>query len=652
MALKGREFSIDIDRCRGRMAALNLKRNNFGQWNTVPGALEVVDELQSQTYRDGINPASVVVRKAGADKITVRKRFKQARFTIMETWTMNKEDAFWTVKIILDKGQKPRSIRIRQYIPWPSSEPFGWSLWTAQRHFPKSVCHVGQTTLAYGDVCFGTVIPILSIYKESSRVAGWPDVGLSFAKPFGLKIPRWIMIFDGYRGGGVTFESGYMKLADDHSAETALMLHPHAGCWRPGLGWLVKKYPSYFRPGHPRATELVEGGFMGGSPDSAEKEARIAKSYGAKIVEIHQHYLYYGHYFPTGGTWHTTESKAASKKERSVEKIRSVIRMFNQLRIAPCLYIQLGGDGYKPYVEKKFPESIALNRDGQRMGQSGYNVWMMNSDPSLPFGKFIDKEIDRFFSLYPKAGGLFWDQPCYDDIDSVHHDGLTMVNNKPMYRLVFCYAKHRDKMVRMAHERGMIVSANAPVYIELAEGLDQIMAEGTSWVAEICQYMCVARPMVFFHYFKNEDEVEEMFQKCLIAGGTCYTSPGNKFSPEVDRLFGLYKPLLSHLNGREWIFEPHPLEMPNGVAGNIFKGRDGNYYVVALSERIRLQDEGKITRKIIFNVSINKINSVRKVSYWGPGTGEQNAEFAVRNNKAKIILPAHRAISVVKLAIV
>jgi len=650
--LQGSTFSLGIGGSSGRMEALDIKRSRLGRWNTIPGRLEIVDELQPGTYRDGRDPCRIQVRKA-AGKVIIDKRFQKAKFTVAETWSVKKDEALWTVKVMLDRGEKPRSLRIRQFIPWPTAEPYGWNVWTAQQHFPKMVCHLGQTSMVYGDLCYGTVIPILSIYNYGGLP--WDkkpiDVGMSIAKPFGLKIPRWQMSFDGFRGGGVTIESGYMKLAADRNAETALMLHPHEGDWRPGLGWLVKKYPSYFKPGNPKTPELLEGGFMGGSPDSTPEQAKAGKAHGAKVVEIHHHYVYYGHYFPEKGSWRTTERYEESEKPRSVEKIRRVIRMFNKHGILPLPYIQLAGDGYKPYVEKEFPESIALNIDGRPMGQTYYNVWMMNSDPSLPFGKHIGKEIDRFFKLYPEAGGLFWDQPCYDDYDSAHHDGVTMIDNKPMYRLVFCYEKHRKKMMREIKKRGMFVSANGPVYVELCEGLDQIMAEGHSWTADVVQYYCVARPMVFYSYPRNEEQVEAMFQKCLLAGGSSYSVPRGNLSKGVETLFNLYKPLLKCLVGRTWVFEPNPLEMPFGVQGNIFKGRDKNYYVTIVSGGQRLQDKGKLARALTFKVSIKAVRKLKSVTCQGPGTKWQRASFKVSDGIAEITLPKHEVASVVKLSV-
>jgi len=644
--LKDAAFTIGVGMDSGRLESLDMPHADFGRWNTIPGRLEIVDELTPGHYRDGQSACDVVARQEKDGSVVVEKRFRGACFGVREKWAVENGEARWDVSVSLDKGEAPRSIRIRQFVPWATSEPYRWDVWTAQQHFPRSVVQVGQTSMVYGDLCFGTAIPILTIFS------GRADVGLSLAKPFGLRIPRWAMVFDGYRGGGVTIESGHMKLASGHPAETALMLHPHEGCWRPGLGWLVRKYPTYFQAGHPDASKKVDGGFLIGSPSTTTRQARLARSYGAKVAEMHHHYRYYGDYFPERGTWRTIEGdpprEAIRKDERSVEVIRKSIKMFRRNKIAPLLYIQIAGDGYQPYVEKKFPESIALNTDGQRMGQKYYKVWMMNSDPSLPFGKSIGEELARFFRLYPEAGGLFWDQACYDDLDSAHHDGITMVDNQPMYRLAYCYEPHRDWMVDEAHRRGMVVSANGLLSIELGEGIDQIMAEGTSWLADVIQYECVARPMLFYHYFKDADDVEEMFQKCLIAGATGYAVPNHDLPADAERLFRVYTSLVAHLKGRTWLLEPRPLTLPRRVDGNIFTGGDGNLYVTLVSSGQSLRDAGK-PQPVTFHVRSRKVSAIRSVTYWNTHGKELRAGFQIEGDVASITLPKHKVASVVRI---
>lgn len=123
---------VEIGKKDGRMTALELTKGGLGRWNVIPGRLEIVDELQPGKFRDGMEKCEVSVRKSGKGRVTVSKRFKKSKFTVTEKWSSEKDHIVWSVSVKLDKGQEARSVRIRQFIPWPTSEPYGWKVWMAQ----------------------------------------------------------------------------------------------------------------------------------------------------------------------------------------------------------------------------------------------------------------------------------------------------------------------------------------------------------------------------------------------------------------------------------------------------------------------------------------------------------------------------------------
>jgi len=622
----------------------------FWRWNVISAWLEVLDELEGKTYRDGREAASVTysVKSSPAEKVLrVKKHFRGASFIILETWSVRPDEIEWSVEVHLEKGEPSRSIQIRQFVPWPD-QPYGWDIWTAQQHFPKLVANVGNTKMVYGDICFGMALPMLTVYNEKR------DAGLSLAKPFGLKVPRWGASFDGYRDGGVTVEGIYLALRAGKPARVSLLLHADRGCWRPALGWLFRKYRDYFVPGNPASSDVVEGGFMIGSPFTTKAEALRAKKAGAKVVEVHYIFPYYGNYHPEEKEWPSIfcleDQKEAKKHPKcSVDRIRKTIRMFRKLGIVPLPYIQLAGDGYEPVMRKKFPDSIYRNLSG-RVSRSWCGCIMMNSDPKYSFGKDIERQLDRFFERYPEAGGLFWDQPCYDDIDSAHDDGVTMVENKPAYRLVFDYEKHAEKMMREVRKRNMFVFANGPVYIELCRGVDAIMAEGTSWTADVLQYMCIARPLLFYSYFGNEEELEEMFRKSIVVGGSCYSTPGKKLSGDMQRIYDAYRPLVDTLRGRRLLFDPNPLKLPLDIEGNIFRGRGGDVYVTLVTRRARLLDGGRSRKGLTFEVEFRGMQKVKRAFFRGTlFSGERPAHLRRRKGRLLVTISEHWSASVVRL---
>jgi len=638
---------VTLDCNSGRMAELVVKHNDFGRWNQVPGWTEIVDELAEKTFRDGRSAASLevgVVDSEDGPAARVVKRFEGAAFTVTEEWRATETEIVWSVQVTLAPGESARSLQIRQFVPWPES-PYGWQLWAPQQHYPKLTAHAGNHRIVYGDICFGMCVPIASVYREDK------DAGLSLAKPFGLKIPQWGFQFDTYHFGGVHVESMLVGLRPERDAQVAVMLRGHAGCWRPGLGWLVDKYPDYFRPGAPATPDRIEGGFMGGSPFSTPEDCELALRCGAKVVEVHLHFPHYGDYYPDRPGWRTIqwleqpeEAKAKDLPENSVGRMNDVLGMFQAKGILPLPYIQLAGDGWRSWAEERFPESIAVSRDGSKI-PVWKDCWMMNSDPSLPFGKHISEQIDRFFERHGElAAGIFWDQPCYDAIDVAHDDGVTMVDNKPAYRLVFCYEQHAEKMVAELRRRGQFLYANGPVYVELCRGIDAIMAEGVSWTADVVQYLCAARPMCFYSYFGPDEDakLEEMFQKCLLLGGTCYSAHPRELSPQMSRLYDAYRPLIDRMRGRTFCFDPNPLTVPPDVDGNIFRGRGGEVFVPLVSRRWRALDGGGAIRDLAIRVRLPDAERFTAAASQATGAPEERSVALQRDGRElTLTIPEH-----------
>lgn len=645
-------FALGLDTSRGCAVALTADRPEVGRLNMIPFHLEIVDELDRRSYCEIPLPQEVVVASSVEsevvpDGIRFLKKYPGAPFRVEECWRVVDGELRWEVTVAPEEGIQPRSIAIRQFFPNPQKNEnvCWWKVWTARAGYPRSTLQAAFSRITYGDANIGTGIPILSLYDPGS------DIGVSLAKPLGLRLPRWGFVFGDYRAGGVTAETAWIKLGDGLSPKTELLFHMHEGDWRPGLAWFAEKYPTYFRPGNPRAVEEIDGPFAGGRAGDTEEQADCMLRYGAKAVEIHLHYACYGHYFPKEEEWVCRETWGMERYERKLSRsvVRETLDMYKEKGIHPLMYIQLSGDAVKEYAEKNFPESIARTVYGNRMGFDWYDYWMVNSDPSLPFGRHIAAQLDRFFEVYGDASGLFWDQPCYDSIDATHHDGITMVNNKPAYRLVFCYHIHRDRMVAEAHRRGMFVSANGPAYIELAEGLDQIMAEAMT-SAENVQYLCIERPMIVFSGAASAAEAEFIFQTCLLSGATCPRAPQERQSAEVEEVIFAYLPLLEPLRGRKWLLEANPLELPSGTEGNIFRIPSGKVCVTLVSRLPRLTQSDADSAPLTFKVRFKGAGATKDAAYLTlKADGWSRGQLALAGDSVDVTLPDHRVASVVVL---
>ena len=437
-------MEIGFSKEKGNLRELCLKRKKFGRWNGWESYLIIEDELKAKTYKD-IEDSFVLsqkkYRKGGEVIVANLKRFKGADFLIKEIWRLNEDSLSWRIEVFLKKGKKDRTIRIKQLIPYPKPA-YGLGVWSAQSQFPTKIERLGGLHLAYGDVCFGTVIPAITLYKEKE------DVGLTIAKPFGLKTAKLAFSFQDYRSHGVEIETTLLGLRKEKPVVVEFIIHPHQGCWRPGLAWLYKRYPEYFDSPNKKVRE-IEGGYLLSHPFIKEKEIKSVSPYKVKWEELHYHFPYYGQYAPKEKEWKNVSSLKGIGTDSSKEYantagkiservIQKHIQMVHKYGIKSLIYFQCAGDGYISYVTDNFSDSVAKGPDGSP--QLAYpGTYLMNSDPSTSFGKEMLNMIDRLFEKFPDMDGVFLDQLCYSGLDTAHDDGITMYKNKPAYSLWHCY---------------------------------------------------------------------------------------------------------------------------------------------------------------------------------------------------------------------
>jgi hypothetical protein len=176
------------------------------------------------------------------------------------------------------------------------------------------------------------------------------------------------------------------------------------------------------------------------------------------------------------------------------------------------------------------------------------------------------------------------------------------------------------------------------------------MAEGAGWTGDVLQYLCIARPLLFFSYPKDPVETEDMFQNCLLAGATCYTAPGAAPPSETTQLFEAYLPLLKWLHGREWLLEANPLELPREVEGNVFRNPDGDVLVTLVSARARIRDVNRDEKPVSFELNIRDADRIQEAEYLSPlQGGSRAAEVKAVGSALRVRLPDHRVASVVRL---
>ena len=472
-------------------------------------------------------------------------------------------------------------------------EAFKLDVWTAAAGFPANLCSVCQRRITYGDCTHGTVLPVLSLLDHEAKR------GESIVIPPGSE-PGGLFYFDldDYFGAGVAVVFAHVRLDPGKTVELRVLLAEHEDCYRPILKYLVENHPDHFYPALPEVWR-DRGPFVMTNPDTADRLLDDAASRGAKWSEIHNHFPHYGNYAPEEPEWVSVVSHDYPElpvRRISVGKINGHIGRLHARGISAMLYIQCGGDAFKPWICKAFPEAVVRKEDGRDVptwkecilafddGRSAYSAW-------------VGKMIERFLENYPDIDGVFFDQLCYNTLDCAHDDGRCAAEGGAPAAMTGSGYRHGAEMLMKAlHPRGKRIWANGPFNLAAAKYADGIMAEGVSGTALVLKYLCLKKPLLVHAYCEKPEIVEALMKSCLLSGGSWSLGGSSKlpdpgpYSPEVEALFSAYLPLIRPLENAELFLAPHPFAPPAGFQGEIFRDKtDGKLFVTLIGSSLLKQ---------------------------------------------------------------
>lgn len=487
----------------------------------------------------------------------------------------------------LKDGHSYRTGWLKVLIPYTYT-PNRLKVWAANRRFPSDIYSLGGLNLYYGDVCFGTMIPAITLIDEPN------DIALTIAKAFQRTGGRLSFNFGTYHEEGVEVEFKDLALEAGRSVEIELLMCGHKGCWRPGLNWLINRYPEYFHPVNPEVWKH-HGAFAIANPFTSDE---TIERLPVKWCELHNHFPYYSNYAPEEPEWDSVvlhdypDLKGEITGKITPRRINEIIRKFHQKNVKVMLYIQVNGDGYIPKAEQDFPDSIARDAEGNLI-LTWKECCFLNGSEETSFGQHIHRMIDRFLALYPEIDGVFLDQLCYQCLDYAHSDGKTSLNDKPAAEYGASYEWNLAKLSEKLHAAGKFIWANGPFDIEAGKLVDGLMSEGTSGISETHKYLAVRKPILVHTYPTSEFNAESMLRYCMTAGaswsygGSSTLRNPPEITPEIQKFFDEYLPLIEPLLNAEILLEAKPFELPRSCTGEIFREKSSGEILVTLLPQTR-----------------------------------------------------------------
>lgn len=590
--------------------------------------LRIYDELDQVWYDDATSPSTLGGLTHGRNSITFTRQYKGAPFALQVTMKMDKDAFHWEVEAT-KKGRKvaDRSLRVYFTMPiiagWSVWGPCHAGEFVFDGMTPFAFNHLQVTYVSAYDIC----MPMVSHFSKdldvgfsvmepmdaavpAARFQSLNERGFTWGcmeKP-AAKVPLLEAV------------NYYIGLVGEKPMSTKIMMMFHEGDWRCGVGKVFRRWNEYFVPSNPKMYEH-EGYFAGGGLGTycqyewagnkvVPMDVTPWVKGKVKTFECHIHFEYYCDYFQKGrDRWidlivyeklytkwgqkksahevhewlltHTPQEILAEltgktpqdyTKEEAEAAIYSTRQMMkdqvNALAdagISPFWYFNYT-DGFRPIVEKRWPDAISRNEDGSITPSGWMMCHNMNADPKYSFGTFAIESAKQIAEEYPRIAGFFLDCFRHFEIEFAHHDGITVCNNKPAYSINFSYDAIEEKVKKILHKHDMCTFANKPQTIRTMRWVDGMMLEGNGDIPEEKYFWtAISKPLVFL-WTTNENSDDENCRRSVLHA--CF--PKFENNSEAMQRREKYHAMYEAFRRRVFCFEPDPMRVPKGCRGKLY----------------------------------------------------------------------------------
>lgn len=635
---------------RGKNGRVDLFEQVRGQIPGYVGGLRIYDELDRRWYNDFNSEPRVISARVSKtrDRLTLVKEYRDCPFQVTLDLRFKGSALEWNVTLAQESDCN-REVRVEFFVPLIA----GWMLWTAANckaddaaaglNSPWPFDGMSSFDYMYNqgpyfadrELC----LPVFSVYNEKL------DAGFTFSEHLERNVPASKFQFSNAdRAFNWGFQQQphvedvpyfehvhyYIGMHGRNPCTTGGLVFFHRGHWRAGLGEVYRRFREFFDPPVPAIWDRA-GVFECGGIETADRVQEF-KSCGGRYLEVHGHFPFYGDYFYEDGKhWYGIEyledkhlgrlDPKKNYRKRTQGLIAEKLKILRDHGISNHFYVNYT-DGFQPWIEKHFPDSICHYEDG-RKGPSGWRFChCINPDPQFGYGRWAVKKIEKILKRYgDRLDGLFLDCFRHFELDFGHSDGVTMVNNKPAYSNNWALSKIQEQIGARLQALNKDCFANKPRTIQNMRHVDGVLLEGHGDGAEIKFYFsCIAKP-IFFMWTGLAKPQEEFLKRSVVYGGwprdpifEGKTPQEREASKRFYRaLYAKYLPLYKLFKGRVLCFEPDPVSFSDGLYGQIYTLPDGSYVIgcmmdwVSVNDTVRFQTPREVRFKLPDGEHLNEV---------------------------------------------
>ena len=486
------------------------------------------------------------------------------------------------------------------------------TLWFGAPYFRYDNLRIGFCPFQGDLLC----IPMVSLLWSSD------DTGLSLVLDPQDSILD--LTLDATAAGNLSFSRLFLRISDKSPVHIAADLVAHEADWRGGLRWMVRRYPEYFNPVNPAADDLAGTGAYS-SLETEFDVARMKKMAFRTNWKASFDFPYMGMFLPPVGEeepWNgfggkTTSLAAMRNYAKGMrEKGFHVLSYFNVTEFGtrvkyPAPEPRNAGnkDLWKDcndYIYGKLSDAILRVPERVPSDQLGFYPRTKTGGPYFTwedaivldcgepvYQAFLLDQAKRHIEQIPDATGI-----CIDRMDWLRmyneqrDDGISWFEGKPVRSLIRSWHNLMEKLGPLMHKAGKVIFVNNhDKRLDLLRHVDGIFDEFTYGGAPLntTALLCVRKPALGWTASPNDlgSDPDKFFQKYLYLGVYPMAPfPGNDHSlhpsPEVDKHYLDYGPLMDLMRGKKWVLEPHCVEVMDPQAKvNLFKVPDG--YIVPVT---------------------------------------------------------------------
>jgi hypothetical protein len=456
---------------------------------------------------------------------------------------------------------------------------------------------------------------------------------------------------------------------------------PHEADWRGGLRYVTETYPEYFEPVNPRAHEIAG---TASYSNSVEKICANAEKYHKMAYLINWQasfdFPWFGMFIPPVAD--DVEWKTFGGRQYTVKQFEEEAAMMKKSGFLTLNYFNVAEAGTflkypaaprttknendlwrngNDYIYEKLGDAILMqpvNPDAAKGNQADYEGEPVFSwegsvvmDCGVPsYGNFLLEQAKLHIEKIPSADGI-----CIDRLDWLRYynlrgdDGVSWFHDRPSRSFLVAWNAFLEPLGKIIHDANKVIYANnLNNRIDALKNLDGIYDEygdhGTGLnLTAFCTLKCPA-----IGWTRTEEDLQPdpdaYFQKFIYLG-IYPTAPldGNDHTirPDAvaDKYFTDYAPLMDAMRGKQWVLEPHCIEVKGDAKVNLFAVPKGFVIPVCFAKTETVE------------VLVRNVKGLEKVKAEAIYPGGKTVDVPVRYENETLVLqvPIERGTAMVSL---